>query len=79
MRNSTLTIVPLTLLVGLGACEVTGDDTADAAITGAAAGAAVGEVTSGDPVEGGLIGAGVGAAGEVIADEIDDDDDPFHG
>lgn len=53
-------------------CAITGDRTADAAITGAGGGAVAGEVLTNDPVAGAAIG---GAAGAIAAEVSDDDDD----
>ena len=81
MKNHMLTTAVASVMVlGLGACQVTGDDTADAAITGAGVGAVAGEVLTDDPVAGAAIGAGAGAVTEEVTEDDDDlfdEDDPL--
>ncbi|MEO0501578.1 MAG: hypothetical protein AAF205_13685 [Pseudomonadota bacterium] len=67
--------IAISLSIVLAGCTITGNDTADAGITGAGAGAVVGAIT-GAPLTGALVGGAAGIIGERVFNKDKDDDEP---
>lgn len=72
MKTTALKVLPVVLLLGLGACDHMNDTqqrTLSGAAIGAGSGAALGALTGGSAAGGAAIGAAAGAAGGYIYDQ----------